>query len=108
SKSKQSANTVIGGPKMAINSAVDFTNPADKKPSVLIHLPDGRYVAYEKACTHVGVFVRYDATTHLLVCPAHGAIFDPANGGKVLQGPATKPLPQVKVHVRIDGRVVVG
>jgi nitrite reductase/ring-hydroxylating ferredoxin subunit len=98
----------IGGSNMALNSALDFINPADKKPSLLIRMPDGHYVAYEKACTHENVYVHYDAGTHTLICPAHGAVFDPADGGKVLQGPAVTPLPQVKVRVLADGTVVAG
>lgn len=107
-KTTQKDPGAIGGPNMAANSSLPFVNPADKKPGLLIHLPDGRYVAYQKACTHEDVAVHYDPGTHTLVCPLHGSIFDPANGGKVLMGPATIPLPAVKVHVLPDGVVVVG
>jgi len=65
-------------------------------------------VAYEQACTHQAVTVHYDPATHTLVCPAHGSIFDPANGGKVLQGPATRPLPAVTVRVNVDGTITAG
>jgi Rieske Fe-S protein len=51
------------------------------------------------------VLVAYDPQTHTLVCPAHGAIFDPAQGGRVLHGPATRPLPQVTIHVNSDGTI---
>ncbi|MBE3561821.1 MAG: Rieske 2Fe-2S domain-containing protein, partial [Ktedonobacteraceae bacterium] len=55
--------------------------------------------------THENVNVNYDPGSHLLVCPAHGAIFDPANGGKVIQGPATRPVASVKLRVNADGSV---
>lgn len=97
--------TVVGSSQMAANSAKDFTNPADGKASMLIHLPSGTFVAYEKACTHEGVTVYYDPATQRIVCPAHGAMFNPAKNGAVLQGPAMKPLPSVTVHVNTDGTV---
>lgn len=97
--------TVIGSTTLATNSAVAFNNPVDGKASLLIHLPGGNFVAYEKACTHEGVLVNYDPRAHLLVCPAHGAIFDPAHGAKVVQGPAQTPLAHVAVHVNADGTI---
>jgi serine/threonine protein kinase/Rieske Fe-S protein len=96
---------VLGQTTMTLNSADTFTNPANGQSSLLIHLPNDTFVAYEKACTHEQVPVAYDPATKLLVCPAHGAMFDPANGGAVVQGPATQPLPSVKVSVNADGTI---
>jgi len=98
---------VIGSKQQAVNTAQQFINPHDGKESLLIRLPSGVFVAYERACTHVGVLVNYDANQHLLVCPAHGAIFNPTQGGSVVQGPATQPLPSVTVHMNADGTVSV-
>jgi serine/threonine protein kinase/Rieske Fe-S protein len=100
--------TMIGSTNLAKNTAMNFVNPVDGKASILIHLANGNFVAYERACTHVGVYVNYDPATRLLVCPAHGAIFDPAQGGSVLQGPAARPLPKVIIHVNTDGMITVG
>ncbi len=97
--------TVVGNKTLALNSRMDFKNPADNKDSLLIHLANGSFVAYEKACTHEGVLVDYDPQTKMLVCPAHGAIFDPANKGAVIQGPAEKPLPMVNIKVNADGTI---
>src|SRR5258708_6580198 len=102
---QEHTGTIIGQTSMALNSANSFTNPADGQGSLLIHLPDNRFVAYEKACTHEQVPVAYNPATKQLVCPAHGAIFDPANGGAVVQGPAMKPLPSVKISVNGDGTI---
>jgi len=99
---------VIGSTQMAINTSVEFINPTDHNLSLLVHLPDGNFVAYEKACTHEGVNVHYDSATHTLVCPAHGAVFDPANRGSILQGPATKPLTNVMIRVNGDGTMTTG
>jgi serine/threonine protein kinase/Rieske Fe-S protein len=100
--------TIVGSTTLALNSSVAFTSPIDGKASLLMHLPTNSFVAYEQACTHQAVAVHYDAATHTLVCPAHGSIFDPANGGKVLQGPATRPLPSIVVHVNADGSITAG
>jgi Rieske Fe-S protein len=98
---------MIGQTTQARNTARDFLNPRTGKQSLLIHLPDGSFVAYEKACTHKGVFVNYDPATHHLVCPAHGAIFDPAQQGKVVQGPAPQGLPQVALQLNGDGTITL-
>ncbi|GER89288.1 hypothetical protein KDW_34500 [Dictyobacter vulcani] len=97
--------TVVGSQNQPVNSAISFNNPADQQASLLVRLPAGTFVAYEKACTHEGVKVNYDPATKMFVCPAHGAIFDPANGGRVVQGPADAPLPPVKVNVNADGTI---
>ncbi|WP_069803462.1 protein kinase domain-containing protein [Thermogemmatispora onikobensis] len=96
---------VIGTTALALNSAQAFTNPADGKQGLLVHLPGGSFAAYSRSCTHEGVAVNYDPATHLLVCPAHGAIFDPAKKGSVVQGPATTPLPQIMIRVNADGSI---
>lgn len=96
---------VIGSASIPANSSKNFTNPADGNGSILIHLPNGDFVACEQACTHEGVPVYYDGGTHQLICPAHGAIFDPAHGFSVVQGPAQTPLPRVSIHVNADGTI---
>jgi len=96
----------VGKTSLAVNSSKTFQNPKDQNASLLIHLPDNKLVAYERLCTHTDVYVNYDPATHTLICPAHGAIFDPAQKGKVLQGPAKKPLPAVAIQVNPDGTVV--
>jgi Rieske Fe-S protein len=65
-------------------------------------------VAYEKACTHQGVPVRYNPATHKLVCPKHNAIFDPAHSGRVVDGPARRALPGVIIHINADGTITTG
>jgi serine/threonine protein kinase/Rieske Fe-S protein len=99
--------TVIAEQTLAKNSAAQFTNPSDKQSSLLVHLASGGFVAYEQACTHEGVAVNYDPQTQMFVCPAHGAIFNPAKSGAVVQGPATKPLASVKISVNNDGTITV-
>ena len=100
--------TVIGSTQLATNSSKGFSNPADGQDSLLIHLPNGKFVACERACTHVGVPVDYDPGSQMLVCPAHGAIFDPNNGFSHVSGPGNGPLASVTARVNGDGTITTG
>jgi Rieske Fe-S protein len=99
---------VIGYTNQATNSAKTFTNPKDGNSSMLIHQPNGNFVACERQCTHQGVNVNYDAGSQKLVCPAHGAVFDPANGFNLTQGPGNGPLAGVSIRVNTDGTITTG
>ena len=104
----QHTGTVIGSTGMGTNASQNFTNPANGSDSILIHLPNGNFVAYNKACTHRGVPVYYDSGSQQLKCPAHGAIFDPANGGSPVSGPNNGPLANVAIRVNGDGTITTG
>jgi len=41
----------------------------------------------------------------MLICPAHGAIFDPQNGFAHVSGPGNGPLTAVAIRVNGDGTV---
>lgn len=99
--------TVIGHTSQANNSAVAFTNPANGHASLLIRLANGNFVACETACTHAGVPVNYSSGSQKLICPAHGATFDPANGFAPTS-PAPSPLPRVSIRVNGDGTITTG
>ncbi|HZR43956.1 MAG TPA: TQO small subunit DoxD [Ktedonobacteraceae bacterium] len=81
------------------NSALTFTIPANGDPGILVHLNNGQFVAYDALCTHAGCQVDYDASSQLLVCPCHGASFDPSKNGAVVDPPAPVPLPSIAIHV---------
>ncbi|MGZ6383880.1 MAG: protein kinase domain-containing protein [Ktedonobacteraceae bacterium] len=103
----QHTGKVIGHTNMSNNSSVTFTNPADGQGSLLIRLSNGNFVACERACTHAGVPVNYDPGSGQIVCPAHGAIFNPSNGSHV-SGPGNGPLPTVSIRVNADGTITTG
>jgi ubiquinol-cytochrome c reductase iron-sulfur subunit len=70
---------------------------------MLIRLPE-RYVAFSKVCTHAGCPVAlYRAAQRQLLCPCHQSLFDVLDAGKVLQGPAARPLPQLPIAFGDDG-----
>jgi thiosulfate dehydrogenase [quinone] large subunit len=81
------------------NDATTFTIPSTGDPGVLIHLPSDQFVAYDATCTHAGCTVDYDPASHLLICPCHGAEYDPAHGAAVLQGPTDIALTSVSIHI---------
>jgi ubiquinol-cytochrome c reductase iron-sulfur subunit len=61
-------------------------------------------VCYSKICTHVGCPISLnERTTHNLLCPCHQSTFDLADAGKVLFGPAARPLPQLPLTVDSEG-----
>ncbi len=68
-------------------------------PGVIVRLPDGSYVGYDAVCTHEGCRVGWDAQDAVLLCPCHGAAFDPADHGAVLAGPTNTPLPELPIVV---------
>lgn len=71
-------------------------------------------VAYSKICTHAGCAVsmfrnpKFEPTQpeRALVCPCHYSTFDPAEGGKVVFGPAGRELPQLPLDVDEAGDLV--
>jgi quinol---cytochrome c reductase iron-sulfur subunit len=63
-------------------------------------------VCYSKICTHVGCPISLnERTTHHLLCPCHQSTFDLADSGRVLFGPAARPLPQLELTVDEDGYI---
>ncbi len=58
-------------------------------------------VAFNRTCTHAGSLVNPDSN-NLLVCPAHGSVFN-ASTGAVVQGPADRSLTQYSASERSGG-----
>jgi thiosulfate dehydrogenase [quinone] large subunit len=108
--SGNSASVVIAqASAVAQNSAKTFTIPSTGAPGVLIHLPDDRFVAYDTVCTHAGCIVDYNPTSQHLICPCHGATYDPAQQAAVLAGPTKIPLRSVVIHVdSATGAITLG
>lgn len=63
--------------------------------AVVFRHGDGRIQAWSARCTHLGC--RLDRVIDgVVVCPCHGSRFD--DQGRVLNGPAVRPLRALQVH----------
>jgi len=71
-------------------------------PAVLIHAGKG-FSAFSLVCTHLGCTV--ESTPQGFSCPCHGSRFDPS--GKVIRGPAGKPLAALRLETSPDGRILL-
>jgi len=57
-------------------------------------------VAYSAVCTHTGCDVTdWDREAQRFQCPCHDSQFDPANGARVVGGPAPRPLPSLPLGI---------
>lgn len=84
-----------------VRLSADQLQPASAKNAA-----DG-IVAFSSLCTHYGCPI---TTLHpdktQIVCNCHGSIFDAANRGAVIQGPATRRLAMLPLTLK-DGAIVV-
>src|SRR4029450_1198650 len=83
--------------QVPVGDAIGFSDPG-VGPAALVRLSEESVVAYSRVCTHAGCLVGYAPSSRLLVCPCHGAEFDPARQGEVVAGPAPSPLTPVHVE----------
>jgi thiosulfate dehydrogenase [quinone] large subunit len=91
---------ISGAPGLAAGQALNFS--AGGTDAVLIK-DGGTYRAFERACTHQGTSVDWQAGSGDFLCPNHGARFSVT--GQVTAGPANSPLRAIEVSVAADGTV---
>lgn len=108
SQAPASGQVVARVSQLGSGKAVSFNDPFSGDPGVLVKLSDGSIVAFDAVCTHAGCTVEYDASYALLVCPCHGAAFDPAHDAQVVAGPTNQPLARIPIHIdTASGRITV-
>ena len=87
--------------------------PEEIAPGTVLVLPEHKvfivrddvgFYALSSTCTHLGCMTRYEKDNSRIFCPCHGSQFAP--DGRVVGGPAPRPLPRLELAVE-DGRLVV-
>jgi len=100
------------GPSRIVLKGV--TPPADGKSlrvnadgrDVAVFNRGGALFAIDAECTHAGgPLDEGEVTDHRVECPWHGSVFD-IETGKVLRGPAAKPIRAYRVISEKDGLVL--
>jgi thiosulfate dehydrogenase [quinone] large subunit len=84
--------------RIPVGGAIAFQDPASG-PAILVRTGPDAVAAFSRVCTHAGCLVGYDSASKLIVCPCHGAEFDPSRGARVVAGPAPAALQEVPVTV---------
>jgi Rieske Fe-S protein len=105
SPSVKAGDPIVDAAFIPAGFAFSFDLAESDKPALLVHLPDESWAAYETVCMHKGCEVGYQLESGRLGCPCHGSVFNPAQGGAVVRGPAQKPLQEIKVDTK-GGKVV--
>jgi Rieske Fe-S protein len=107
-------------PFMFRQSYIEY-NPEGKEtrqiPGYIVKIPGGDIVAYSRICPHLGCifnFVKdpaecakgynFHPAGPVFACPCHLSVYDIAQGGKVVSGPA--PRPPRKFDVKVEGDTI--
>lgn len=98
--SGSATDAVIALDKVPVGGSVAAT--VDGAPVIVAQPTKGKIVCFSAICTHQGTQTNTDGK--VISCPRHGSLFN-AFTGTVEGGPATRPLPAVKV--KISGKNVV-
>ena len=71
----------------------------------VVRKEDDSVMAFGPQCTHLGCAYHWDGTQRQFVCPCHHSLF--SIDGKVLGGPAPRPLDRYEVKIE-DDRLLLG
>jgi Rieske Fe-S protein len=76
--------------------------------TIWVNKKDFPYVVYSGKCPHLGCGYKWRAHKlrgQVFLCPCHLSIYDP--GGKVLDGPAPRPLDPLPIRVAASGDIEI-
>jgi cytochrome b6-f complex iron-sulfur subunit len=104
------APNVLYEPSPTVSAGKPDRYPPD---SVTLDVENGIYVvrsaqgfyALSAVCTHLGCLTVYKPESGNIACPCHGSEF--LRDGKVIAGPAPRPLPWLKMWLGDDGALMV-
>jgi Rieske Fe-S protein len=86
----------------------DLTFPDEKGDAVWVNKATVPYVAFAGKCPHLGCGFKWRSHKTLgqvFLCPCHLSIYD--NTGKVLDGPAPRPLDVLPIKVSASGEIEI-
>lgn len=78
---------------------------SEKSSAWLVKTPEQKVVAYGPSCTHLGCAYHWEEGKRYFLCPCHTSAF--SLDGKVVLGPAPRPLDQYAVRVE-NGKMMIG
>jgi menaquinol-cytochrome c reductase iron-sulfur subunit len=77
----------------------------EKAATWVVRTNDNKVVAFTPFCTHLGCAYHWESANKSFVCPCHMSAF--ALDGKVLNGPAARPLDRYACRVEA-GKILIG
>jgi menaquinol-cytochrome c reductase iron-sulfur subunit len=77
----------------------------EKAIAWVVRTSQDKVVAYSPQCTHLGCAYHWEESGGQFVCPCHGSRF--SIDGKVLAGPASRPLDRYPVQVE-NSKLLIG
>ena len=77
----------------------------EKTIAWVVRTGENNVVAYSPQCTHLGCAYHWEDSRDQFVCPCHGSRF--SIDGKVLAGPASRPLDRYPVQVE-NSKLLIG
>jgi menaquinol-cytochrome c reductase iron-sulfur subunit len=76
----------------------------EKSTAWVVKMDTGNVVAYSPSCTHLGCAYHWDEQAKNFLCPCHTSVF--SIDGKVLAGPAPRPLDRYETRVD-NGKLLI-
>lgn len=77
----------------------------EKTTAWVVKMDDQNVVAFAPNCTHLACAYHWEAAQNNFVCPCHASVF--SVDGKVLSGPAPRPLDRYASRVE-SGKLLIG
>jgi menaquinol-cytochrome c reductase iron-sulfur subunit len=78
---------------------------SERATAWVVKFSEHKVVAYTPQCTHLGCAYHWDEQKQNFLCPCHSSTF--ALDGRVLSGPAPRPLDRFQVRVD-EGKLLLG
>ncbi len=87
--------------KIPVKDVKDHPTVVD---GVIVWKSSNGFNVYSSHCTHLGCTLKFDKNKGIFECPCHGSKFNLE--GKVIHGPAKRPLRRLDYTIR-DGKIFV-